>query len=469
MKRSVNIILLFFFAFQLLSGQVIKTDSVNVTPFEKVYVYSSGLTPGNLIIMISGDGGWKYGVPEFAMEFSRMNALVVGVDILHYYRYLRRQNKDCYMVSSDFVELATAIERKYNFRSYFPPVIMGYSSGATLVYAILAQSRPGTFTGGISLGFCPDIPLPRMMCQVNGLTEKVNDTGKGFLLLPDARLGNKWVVLQGPDDKVCNFTEVSEFVRNCGNSKLIPCDGVGHSFSRWSDFMPQWKAAYTEMIKKPEDSRSTEPSNPGSDLPIIVTRKNDPSDNNSIAFLYSGDGGWYSFEQAIATRLSNNGVPVIGIDMKKYLWTRKTPDQVATDLQGMIKYYLKLWNRQNVVLIGYSQGAEVIPFIFTRLPEEIRLHVSSLVMLSPELFTDFEIHVSNMMGLGNKKNTFDVVAELSKVKDPLQLFIFGEGEKTTLPDLVKGKNVEVVRVPGDHHFKGNSGLIVQTMKDKKAF
>ncbi len=74
---------------------------------------------------------------------------------------------------------------------------MGYSSGATLVYGIIAQARPGTYIGGISLGFCPDIDLPKLLCQTNGLAEKVDITGKSYFLEPNARLGNPWIVLQG--------------------------------------------------------------------------------------------------------------------------------------------------------------------------------------------------------------------------------------------------------------------------------
>ena len=88
------------------------------------------------------------------------------------------------MFQQDFVQLATVIEKRYNYAEYISPVIMGYSSGATLVYGILAQSRPGTFKGGISLGFCPDIELPKMLCQINGLTEKVDIEGKRYFHFP---------------------------------------------------------------------------------------------------------------------------------------------------------------------------------------------------------------------------------------------------------------------------------------------
>lgn len=469
MIRYAISVLSFFFTFFLMSGQTILTDTISVIPFGKVFVYSSRPgTPQNLIIMISGDGGWKYGVPEFAREFSRLNSVVVGVDILRYYYHLRQQEKECYMVSSDFVELATAIERRYNFKSYIPPVIMGYSSGASLVYGILAQSRPGTFRGGFSLGFCPELNLPKMLCQVNGLSEKSLMTGSGYLLMPDGHLGNDWIVLHGREDKICSFKTASEFVSECSNSKLIELEGVGHGFSSWSAFMPQWKNAYIRLINKSDSAgRSDNVAYP--DLPAVIFPAQVPLATNTLAIFFSGDGGWYSFEQTISGRLADKGISVIGIDTKKYLWARKTPEQVSSDISRLFDYFEKKWNISRFILIGYSQGAEILPFIITGLSEGIRSKLTSAVMLSPDLFTDFEIHVSNMLGIGNRKNIYDVGDEMLKIHDIQQLIIFGEEESTSLPGKVKGSKIEVVRIPGNHHFKGNSSLIVQTMKDRNVF
>jgi len=63
-------------------GAVTTRDSVNVPSFGKVYIYNLTTTPQNVIIMISGDGGWKFGVVGFSETFSEMNTLVIGVDIL---------------------------------------------------------------------------------------------------------------------------------------------------------------------------------------------------------------------------------------------------------------------------------------------------------------------------------------------------------------------------------------------------
>jgi type IV secretory pathway VirJ component len=90
-------------------------------------------------------------------------------------------------------------------------------------------------------------------------------------------------------------------------------------------------------------------------------------------------------------------------------------------------------------------------------------------MLSPATNTDFEVHITDMLGIGNKRNTYDVIAEISGIKKIRQIIIYGESEKTRVPDLLRHAQVEIVRIPGDHHYKNNTALIVQVMEEKKAF
>ena len=446
------------------------SDSLNVAPFGKVYVYKPDSTPQNVVIMLSGDAGWKSGVVGFAETFSKMDNIVVGVDILRYFKDLRQRSEDCYRVAADFVELATVIEKRYNLPEYKPPVIMGYSSGATLVYGILAQARPGTFIGGISIGFCPDLELPKMLCQTNGLSEKVDVTGKSYFLQPDAKLGNPWIVLNGKLDRVCNYNEVADFVNKTTDAELITLPDTGHGFSKWSDFMPQWKDAFRRLIARYEKEQTPAGSiDRIKNLPIIITNAKSQNSESPLVLLISGDGGWYSFEQSIADNLANLGIPTIGLDSKKYFWKRRSPEETAEDMIMALNYYSKGLGKQSLVLIGYSLGSEIVPFIINRMSAEMKSKIISAVLLSPDISTDFEIHISNMLGMGNRQNTYNVVDEINRMQAVHTLVIFGDGEKTRVPDLLTGTDVKVKKIPGDHHYKFDLPLIINTMKENSAF
>ena len=446
------------------------SDSIDVSVFGKVYIYNRTNTPQNVIIMISGDAGWRSGVISFSETFSDMNSLVIGVDILRYFKELRQRTDECYNVTADFVQLATAVEKKYDFPDYKPPVIMGYSSGATLAYGILAQARPGTFIGGISIGFCPDIDIPKKLCEINGLTVKEDIPGKRYLLQPDKDLGNTWIVLNGQLDKICNYPAVVDFMSNTKNAELITLPKVGHGFSKWNDFMPQWKDAYTRLISKYEkDKPPVVNIDEVKSLPVIITNSKYQDKQAPFALLISGDGGWYGFEQSIADNLAKTGIPTVGLDSKKYFWKRRTPEETAIDIAKALNFYSKEWGRDKFVLIGYSLGAEIVPFIINRLPDDMKLRVKSAVLLSPATTTDFEIHISNMLGMGNRNNTYNTINEIVKMQNFQTLIIFGEGEKTQIPELLAGKTISIKKIPGDHHYKFNLPLIMQTMRENNAF
>jgi type IV secretory pathway VirJ component len=470
MRKTALVTIIFAFILIAESRAAVISDSLSISPFGRVFIYKQSDTPQNVVVLISGDGGWKSGVVNFAKTFSEMDNLVIGVDILGYYRDLRQRDDDCYTVTADFVQLITEIEKKYNFPDYKPAVIMGYSSGATLVYGILAQARPGTFVGGISIGFCPDIELPKMLCQTNGLSEKVDVTGKSYFLQPDAKLGNHWIVLQGLADKVCGYPVVADFVRKTTDAELISLPGVGHGFSKWSEFMPQWKDAFIKLTRQPQEPKAPEVSvNTIKNIPVVITNAKSQNKDDAIALLISGDGGWYSFEQQIADHLASLGIPTLGLDSKKYFWNRKTPEETAGDMSKVLNYYSKEWGRKKFILIGYSLGAEIVPFVVNRLPEDMISKILSAVLLSPATSTDFEVHITNMVGIGSRQNTYNVMDEIVKMQAVPTLIIFGEGEKSRIPGLLTGTSVKISLIPGDHHYKFNLPLIMQTMKDNKAF
>ena len=251
-------------------------------------------------------------------------------------------------------------------------------------------------------------------------------------------------------------------------AELITLPKVGHGFAKWNDFMPQWKDAFNRLIANYEKVKPPKVDIAQvKDLPVVITHSKTPDKQAPVALLISGDGGWYGFEQSIADNLAKQGIPTIGLDSKKYFWNRRTPEETASDIAKALNFYSNEWGRDKFILIGYSLGAEIVPFIVNRLPEEIKSKVESAVLLSPATTTDFEIHISNMLGMGNRQNTYNTMDEITKMSVPT-LIIFGDGEKTEIPELLSKTPVVIRKIPGDHHYKFNLTLIMQTMKDNKA-
>ena len=173
-----------------------------------------------MVLFVSGDGGWNLGVIDMARSLAGLDALVVGIDITHYLPELGRSAEQCSFPAADFENLSKFIQKKLGFEHYRQPVLVGYSSGATRVYALLAQAPPNTFRGAISMGFCPDLPLNKPFCPGHGLKSEPAVKNPGYNFLPTHGLENLWIAFQGIIDQVRDATAVEAYVKQVGNGEV---------------------------------------------------------------------------------------------------------------------------------------------------------------------------------------------------------------------------------------------------------
>ena len=164
-----------------------------------------------VVLFISGDGGWNLGVIPMARRLQAEGALVVGIDIRTFLASLERSGA-CAYPAGNLEELSRAVQLRHRLPEYHPPILVGYSSGATLVYAALAQAPPETFRGAISLGFCPDVSLHTPLCRGRGLVSRPMAKGTGRDLDPFETMGVPWAVLHGDIDQVCTPAVAAGFV-----------------------------------------------------------------------------------------------------------------------------------------------------------------------------------------------------------------------------------------------------------------
>ncbi len=119
--------------------------------------------------------------------------------------------------------------------------------------------------------------------------------------------------------------------------------------------------------------------------------------SDQFAVLLSGDGGWAGLDKEVAGALSERGIPVAGVDSLRYFWKVRTPAGLAADLDRIIRYYAYQWKKKRVLLIGYSQGADVLPFAINRLPAETRDLVQLNVLIGLGKEAAFEFHVVELV------------------------------------------------------------------------
>lgn len=184
-----------------------------------------------------------------------------------------------------------------------------------------------------------------------------------------------------------------------------------------------------------------------------------------VVFL-SGDGGWAALDSGLSAQFVQHGLPVIGWSSLRYYWKKKTPEQVTTDLLRLLNDYQPRWERKSWLLVGFSFGGDIVPFVINRLPEEYRKSLVGAVMLSPSTSSDFEIHVSNIVA-SDKKGAYPTTPEVKAIHDIPILCIQGSEDDSPvrLCPKLQQSNVTTVTLPGGHHFEDNYPMLYQVFEE----
>jgi type IV secretory pathway VirJ component len=434
-------------------------------------VYMPASAPDAFVLFVSGDGGWNKGVVDMAKNIVAQDAMVVGIDIQHYLKSIKSQKVKCYYPAGDFEELSLTLQKKYKIPQYVKPILVGYSSGATLVYGMLAQAPANTFKGAISLGFCPDIETDKTLCNGTGLTTHVLKEGKSYYLETSEKLTAPFIVLQGMLDQVCSYNETKKYMEDMRLGELISLPKVGHGFSVNRNWMPEFISSFKKVVSAPSytekkalentllQSQHLEPL--PVDLPVILI----PSESNDslpLVFVISGDGGWTSFDQTVSEKLAEKGMPVVGLDAQKYFWKAKTPEETSDAIAKAVEHYMLQWGRNSFVLAGYSFGACVAPFVANRFNSSLKDILLGVFCFSPDETGDFEIHISDMLNF-NRTEKYNVIEEIKKIKSLHPVCIFGDAEDSAVSDHFSVAGAEIITLPGSHHYNNEYSAVAESI------
>src|SRR5262249_28344130 len=118
------------------------------------------------------------------------------------------------------------------------------------------------------------------------------------------------------------------------------------------------------------------------------------------------------------------------------------------------------WHARRVLLLGYSRGADVLPFMANRLPPALRARVALIVLLGPSTSVDFQFHLSDWIADSARSSALPVRPEVEKLRGTPILCIYGKDESDSLcPGLDAGLATRLAQ-QGGHHFGGDYEAIV---------
>ncbi|MFJ1570330.1 virulence factor family protein [Pseudomonas sp. NPDC088322] len=186
-------------------------------------------------------------------------------------------------------------------------------------------------------------------------------------------------------------------------------------------------------------------------IPVVEVPAGQTTD--TVTLFLSGDGGWRDLDRDVAGEMAKLGYPVVGIDTLRYYWQHKTPEQSAIDLSELMQHYRQKWGTKRFVLTGYSFGADVLPAIYNRLPEEDQQRVDAVILLAFARSGSFEIEVEGWLGKeGQEAPTGPEMARMPAAK---VVCIYGVEEADESGCTEQTAVGERLKLPGGHHFDEN--------------
>ena len=434
---------------------------LQVPSFGQVTLYTPVAQPRQVVLFLSGDGGWNLGVVSMAEQLRQEGALVVGVDIPSLVRHLEA-SPGCAYPAGVLEDLSRGVQLRQKLPAYKRPIIVGYSSGATMAYAALVAAPPETFAGAVSLGFCPDLEVRRPLCQMRGLRATRRPKGLGYDLAPDPASTVPWMVLQGEVDQVCAPSTTRTFVASTGAARLFSLPGVGHGFGVPAKWQGEFLLAYRAIAetRSPHDvGRASAPA--VADLSLVEVPAPRAGPRDMMAVILSGDGGWAELDKSLASGLAGAGIPVVGWSSLDYYWSPRTPEQASADLARIIEHYAVTWQRSRVMVIGYSFGADVVPFLVNRLTSSVRARVARVALIGPSDTAAFEFHVASWLGGGDDTH-FPTRPEIERLAMPVTCVSSAE-EADSVCRTASNPLVRPETVGSGHHFGGDYQRLLELL------
>ena len=353
-------------------------------------------------------------------------ALVVSVDLGQLQDALKREGSGpCAFGAGDVENFSRWLQAWLRLPGYRLPLLAGDGEGARFAYVLAAQAGEGVFAGLLTTGFQPGVVPQRMAC------------GAGIIdgTLRPVTLALPWLAADSD-------TQARTFQQSIAAARSFRLTARG-------DALPGVLAAARVM----GDARGVKVAPAPKDLdglPVVEVPSTVAGD--TLAIFVSGDGGWAGLDKDVAAALAAQGVSVVGVDSLRYFWSARTPAGFAADLTRIADYYRQRWQRPKLLLIGFSQGADVLPASINRLAPALRSQVGLIALLSVGRTADFEFHVSNW--LGSNDDGLPIAPEIARLPADRTLCVYGQKDADALcPHLPPG--VRVLQLPGDHHFNGD--------------
>jgi len=189
-------------------------------------------------------------------------------------------------------------------------------------------------------------------------------------------------------------------------------------------------------------------------LPVRTLPAPAGAEGDVFAIVLTGDGPVRGLGDKLGKALAGAGVPSAVWSSLRYYWTPRTPEEAAADLDRLVRHFGARWDRRRVILVGYSMGADVLPFLVTRLPPETRARVAGVALLALADDAPFEFRVEQWWG-DTRAPTLPTLPEVARLEGIPLVCVHGRGDPKAVCPRLDGPAIDVIELKGGHHFTGD--------------
>ena len=430
--------------------------------------------PTGAVVLFSGTGGWGEAERDLARTLAGRGQIVIGVDLPSTLQHMAASANPCVTLIGEVEAVSHQIQRDAKAQAYHFPVLAGMQAGATMALGVAGQASTATIARVLAVDPEPALPAHKPLCSE--LIQADSPSVPSYALPAGTLPYGVDIVLSTAAtaevrQRATEFTHGRAEIRLTDEPQAAPAvallNGLTQDAAHVGAVVGVGVAGAGVAGAELTSAEQTPAELALTDLPLIELPVAHPGD--TVAILYSGDGGWRDLDKQLAAILQQEGLPVVGVDVLRYFWKQRNPEQCAQDLGRIIEAYRHKWSAHKVVLIGYSFGADVLPALYNRLAPSERAAVVQISLLGFAASADFEVTVAGWLQQ-HSGNALPTLPEVRRIAPQLLQCFYGEDDDESACTRI-GTDVELIRTTGSHHFDGNypalARRIMQGLQQRK--
>ncbi|HEX5048262.1 MAG TPA: AcvB/VirJ family lysyl-phosphatidylglycerol hydrolase [Gammaproteobacteria bacterium] len=199
------------------------------------------------------------------------------------------------------------------------------------------------------------------------------------------------------------------------------------------------------------------------ELPLVRVAAATAAPKGPLLLLLTGDGDWVEYMSNLAAAAAAAGSPVLGLKSRSYLSEPRKPDEVAAALEKAVRRALADWQRDDLVIVGYSRGADMAAFIVNRWPDDLRARVRGIGFIGLSEDASFEFHFDDLVREVHRPTDVPTRPELEKLTGIPLVCVRGEREHDSFCEQpVAG--MQVATHTGGHRGTSDDGSIAAVLR-----